>query len=32
MRDYPFLPNQEDLAVIRDEMALHEVYKPVDGC
>jgi hypothetical protein len=25
MRDYPFLPNQEDLAIIREEMALHEV-------
>ncbi len=26
MRDYPFLPNENDRTVIRDEMALHEIY------
>jgi biotin synthase len=28
MRDYPFLPNDDDLALIRSEMAIGEVYRP----
>ena len=31
MRDYPFLPNDDDLTIIRSEMALHEVHQPIDG-
>lgn len=31
MRDYPFLPNESDMSIIRDEMALHEVFQPAPG-
>ena len=31
MRDYPFPPTEDDMATIRDEMALHEVHAPPDS-